>query len=57
MAEAADKNWTKPLLIIGIMIIVFTGLAMATGLWVFTAIPVGFLFGFFRYIGAGLGKS
>ncbi len=47
MGETADKSWKKPLLMIGMMIIVFTGLAMATGLWVFTAIPVGFLFGVF----------
>ncbi|MDZ7832063.1 MAG: YeeE/YedE family protein [Desulfobacterales bacterium] len=47
MAEAAEKSWKKPLLIIGIMIIVFTGLSLITGLWVFTAIPLGFLFGFF----------
>ena len=47
MVETADKNWTKPLLIIGLMVIVFTGLSLVTGLWVFTAIPVGFLFGVF----------
>lgn len=47
MTEAAEKSWKKPLLIIGIMIIAFTGLSLVTGLWVFTAIPVGFLFGFF----------
>jgi len=47
MAEVTEKSWKKPLLIIGIMIIGFTGLALVTGLWVFTAIPVGFLFGVF----------
>ncbi|MGM0454228.1 MAG: YeeE/YedE family protein [Thermodesulfobacteriota bacterium] len=47
MTEAAEQNWKKPLLMMGILIIVFTGLSLVTGLWVFTAIPIGFLFGFF----------
>jgi hypothetical protein len=47
MAEAAEKSWKKPLSIIGLMIIIFAGLSFVTGLWVFTAIPIGFLFGFF----------
>lgn len=47
MTEAAEQNWKTPLLIIGVLVIVFTGLGRLTGLWVFTAIPVGFLFGFF----------
>jgi len=47
MTETAEQNWKKPLLIVALMVIGFTGLALITGLWVFTAIPVGFLFGFF----------
>ena len=47
MQETNLKSWKRPVLFILAMILITLLASVLTGLWVLTAIPIGFLFGFF----------
>lgn len=47
MTEAQERSWKGPFLFIVAMVLIVLILSSITGLWVLTAIPIGFLFGFF----------
>ncbi len=58
MAQAAKKvNWKFYFSFSLTVLTIITVIAILTGLWVLTAIPVGFLFGFFLQKGALCGSS
>jgi uncharacterized membrane protein YedE/YeeE len=55
--EQRDINW-KPYVVVSFLgIIVTTAVAASTGYWVLTALPIGFLFGFFLQKGDLCGAS
>lgn len=41
------KNWKMTALLSAVLLLAFSASAWITGLWVLTAVPIGFLFGFF----------
>ncbi len=47
MPEAQKRSWKGPFLFIVAMVLIVLISSSITGLWVLTAIPIGFLFGFF----------
>lgn len=51
------KNWRSYLTLSALGIVLITGLAIWTEIWVLTAIPIGFLFGFFLQKGDLCGAS
>ena len=47
MSAATENNWKSITFVSFVAMMVMVIISSATGLWVLTAIPVGFLFGFF----------
>ena len=57
-ANAMTRNWKNYVSVNLVVLVLLTFVAIITQLWVLTAIPIGFLFGFFfakrkplRYVG------
>jgi len=55
--NAKSVNWKMSVGISMMTLLIVTALAVMTGLWVLTAIPIGFLFGFFLQKGGLCGAS